>query len=229
MDDTRKKLNQVYGRGFHDGLKVAGKQLVKEKVMNEAKFQSVFRNVSEQAKKVYNAVPISESWSSSQIMAELARTNRSTEHRVVLGCLASLREVGLIKESATGLWIRTEVRTKQLHSILPYKIKDIDAEELQPTEDDIKSTKEITVKPKKEIAVPPINTQPTPQKTDPNITPLERIGGLSQQVLTIIQSLHQLAADIEATALEVEEQMDKINKDSAMLKQFQQLLKGLQQ
>lgn len=225
MDDTREKLNRVYGRGFRDGLKAVGKQLVKEKVMNEAKFQSVFRNVSDQAKKVYSAVPITEAWTSAQIMTELGRLNKTTEQRVVLGCLASLKELGLVKEPSIGLWIRTEVRTKQIHSILPYKIKDIEPEEV------IEATQpvETIMKPKKETIVPPINTQPVAQKADPNTTPLERIGGLSQQVLTIIQSLHQLAADIEATAIEVEEQMEKINKDSAMLKQFQQILKGLQQ
>ena len=225
MDDTREKLNRVYGRGFRDGLKAVGKQLVKEKVMNEAKFQSVFRNVSDQAKKVYSAVPITEPWTSAQVMTELGRLNKTTEQRVVLGCLASLKELGLVKEPSIGLWIRTEVRTKQIHAILPYKIKDIEPEEV------IEATQpvETIMKPKKETAVPPINTQPVAQKADPNVTPLERIGGLSQQVLTIIQSLHQLAADIEATAIEVEEQMEKINKDSAMLKQFQQILKGLQQ
>lgn len=182
--------------------------------MNEAKFQSIFRGVSDQAKKVYSAVPITESWTSAQIMSELGRTHKNTQHRVVLGCLASLKELGLIKEPSTGLWVRCEVRTKQIHAITPYKIKDIEPEETPET--------------KEEPTVPPINTQPAAQK-NPTATPLERIGGLSAQVLTIIQSLHQLAADIEATALEVEEQMDKINKDSAMLKQFQQLLKGLQQ
>ena len=58
-------------------------------------------------------------------------------------------------------------------------------------------------------------------------TPLERIGGLSARVLSLIQSLHQLAADIDATAIEVEEQIEKIQKDSAKLKQLQEILKGI--
>ena len=206
MNEEREKLNRVYGRGFHDGMKAAVKQLAKpvqEKVVTETKFNSIYRGVTEQAKKVYQAVPITEHWTIGQVMVELHRTGSAKDQRVVNGCLNSLKEVGLIKEPAPGLWVRTEVRTKPLQVVpAPQQSKE-------------------------ETTVPPINTQPAPQKTD--VTALERIGGLSSQVLVIIQSLHQLAADIEATAIEVEEQMEKINRDSATLKQLQQLLKGLQQ
>lgn len=59
-------------------------------------------------------------------------------------------------------------------------------------------------------------------------TALDRIGELSSQVITIIQSLHKLAADIDAAAIEVEEQIEKINKDSIRLKKLQEIFKDLQ-
>ena len=209
MNEERDKLNRVYGRGFHDGMKAAGIQIVKESAMNEAKFNALFRSLSEQAKKVYQAVPMNEKWSTGQVMTELARTVGQREHRVVAGCLRSLMESGLIKEPDPGMWIRVEIRPRVASVSCKTEIEET-----------------VQEMPKKETKdMPPINTQPTPQKAD--TTPLERIGGLSAQVLSIIQSLHQLAADIEAAALEVEEQIEKINKDGEKLKQLQQLLKSL--
>lgn len=174
--------------------------------MTETKFQSLYRGLTEQAKKVYNAVPIKDQWTIAQIMAELARTTGQREHRIVSGCLNSLKSAGLVRETANGTWSRVEVKTKITINAEP---------EIEMT--------------KKETNVPPINTQPPAKTVATNITPLERIGGLSQQVLTIIQSMHQLAADIEAAAIEVEEQVEKIEKDTALLRQFQQLIKGMQQ
>lgn len=210
MDENiRQKLNRVYGRGFYDGVKAAIEETPKELTMNESRFNAVYRGLSEQAKKVYQAVPLTESWSVAQIMSELARTSGQREHRVVTGCLSSLRDVGLVRELAGGQWVRVEVRAKVATT-------HVEPEMPQPPKQE----------PQKEPEMPAINTKPAPQQS--NVTPLERIGGLSSQVLGIIQSLHQLAADIEATALEVEEQIEKIQKDSARLKQLQELLKGLQ-
>lgn len=212
MNEEREKLNRVYGRGFIDGMKAAGKepvnQLVKEKVMNQAKFDSIYRGVSEQAKRVYQAVPISEHWSSAQVIAELSRTGKGCEQRIVLGCLSSLKDSGLVKEPAVGHWVRTEVRTKQLHAITPMK------------------TIRAFTPPKEEETTVANNVQPIAQPKS-EITALERISGLSAQLTPIIQNLQKLATDIEATAIEIEEQIDKVHKDYAKLKQFQELLKAL--
>lgn len=207
MNEEREKLNRVYGKGFIDGLRAAGREPVKEKVMNQARFDSLYRGVSDQAKRVYQAVPITEQWTSAQVIAEINRTGRSCEQRVVQGCLASLKESGLIKEPSIGHWIRTEVRTKQLHAITPMKT----VPKFNP--------------PKEEETPVANNVQPITQKTD--ATALERISGLSAQLAPIISDLQKLAADIEATAIEIEEQIDKVHKDYAKLKQFQELLKAI--
>lgn len=209
-DDDKRQLKRVYGRGFHDGFKAASKELVEDKVMTETKFNSIYRGLTEQAKRVYQAVPATEPWTVNQIMNELARTTGQRDHRIVSGCLNSLQDSGIVRESSQGYWVRVEVRPKL-----------VVVKKAQPVVEQVS----VSETPEKEISMPPINTQPAPQKTDVNVTPLERIGGLSAQVLAIIQNLHQLAADIEATALEVEEQMEKIQKDGARLKHFQELLK----
>ena len=179
--------------------------------MTETKFNSIYRGLTEQAKKVYQAVPITDPWSVTQIMNELARTTGQKEHRIVSGCLNSLQDSGLIREATQGQWVRVEVRPKTVTIV----------KKPQP----ITAQVSVSDTSEKETTMPPINLNPPPQKMDTNTTPLERIGRLSAQVLAIIQNMHQLAADIEATALEVEEQMEKIQKDGARLKHFQELLK----
>jgi uncharacterized protein YfcZ (UPF0381/DUF406 family) len=207
MSEESDKLNRVYGRGYYDGMKAAAKASSQEITMTETKFNSIYRGVTEQAKKVYSGVPLAEPWTVAQIMSELERLGHGhRELRMVSGCLNSLKEAGLIKEPAPGRWIRIDIRSKQ-----PVPQEKVVA---------ISQAKE-----EKEPPVPAINTQPVPEKSD--LTPLERIGSLSARVLTIIQSLHQLAADIEATAIDVEEQIEKINKDGEKLKQLQTLLKSL--
>lgn len=213
--EDKQKFKRVYGRGFRDGHKAAVKEIndqATEKEMTEIKFNAIYRGLTEQAKKVYQAVPITEPWSVPQIMHELSRTTGQKEHRIVSGCLNSLQDSGLIREASQGQWVRVEVRPKTVSVVK--KLHPVTVQDTTPEHE-----------PEKKEAMPPINLNPPPQKMDTNTTPLERIGRLSAQVLAIIQNMHQLAADIEATALEVEEQMEKIQKDGARLKHFQELLK----
>lgn len=208
MDEAiRQKLNRVYGKGFYDGMK-AIQNNQKEPLMNEARFSALYKGLSEKAKKVYQVVPISESWTLSQMMMELNRISPGQNHnqRSVGFCLGSLKDVGLIKEVSGDKWIRVPVRAKVTMN---------DEAEERPT---------IT----KEEAV----SKETPQTTKTvkeESTPLERIGELSSQVITIIQSLHKLAADIDAAAIEVEEQIEKIKRDSVRLKKLQEIFKDLQE
>lgn len=207
MDDAiRQKLNRVYGKGFYDGMKATQK----EQPMNETRFSALYKGLSEKMKKIYQVVPISESWSLGQMMIELNRTSPGQNHnqRSVNFCLGSLRDVGLVKETSSGTWIRVPVRAK---------VSTV-ADEV---EENNTPAKEETVMPNE--TPPPVATKPS------DSTPLERIGELSSQVITIIQSLHKLAADIDAAAIEVEEQIEKIKRDSIRLKKLQEIFKDLQE
>ena len=208
MDESiRQKLNRVYGKGFYDGMKATQKE--QEQPMNEARFNSLYKGLNDQSKRVYQAVPIQAKWSVSQIIAEIVRVSPSkNDHRSVLFCLNALKNAGLIKESSTGMWSRVTVRAKVC----------------EPAE----SIEEVETKAE-EITMPTSDTKKTDAVTEKTTeTALDRIGELSSQVITIIQSLHKLAADIDAAAIEVEEQIEKINKDSIRLKKLQEIFKDLQ-
>ena len=60
------------------------------------------------AKKVYGAVPINEAWPSKSIVAELTRQGQVRDFSLVEGCLNTLKEVGLIKETAPGHFQRVK-------------------------------------------------------------------------------------------------------------------------
>ena len=60
------------------------------------------------AKKVYGAVPINEAWPSKSIVAELTRQGQVRDFSIVEGCLNTLKEVGLIRETAPGYFQRVK-------------------------------------------------------------------------------------------------------------------------
>ena len=79
--------------------------------MNIQKFTSISRSMSEQAKKVYECVPISDAWKPAQIMTELHRKNISmNDYRVVMGCINTMIDSGLVIESPKGYFKREPVR-----------------------------------------------------------------------------------------------------------------------
>ena len=60
------------------------------------------------AKKVYGAVPINEAWPSKSIVTELTRQGQVRDFSIVEGCLDTLKEVGLIRETAPGYFQRVK-------------------------------------------------------------------------------------------------------------------------
>lgn len=64
------------------------------------------------AKKVYGAVPINEAWPSKSIVAELTRQGQVRDFSIIEGCLNTLKEVGLIKETAPGHFQRVKPKPK---------------------------------------------------------------------------------------------------------------------
>lgn len=81
--------------------------------MNQQKFDSIYRGLSEQSKKIYDCIPISEAWSPAQLMAELHRKSISLgDYRVVMGCVNLMLDSGLIVEVSRGMFKREVIRAK---------------------------------------------------------------------------------------------------------------------
>ena len=82
--------------------------------MTPAQHQSRLDGQSSIARKVFQFVPIQEAWTHQQIASEMVRvTGAHTDHRILQGCINSLKDSGLIREPQRGKFQRTEVKPKE--------------------------------------------------------------------------------------------------------------------
>lgn len=61
------------------------------------------------AKRVLDAVPIGEPWTAAAICSELGRQGSRVDFNIVLGCLNTHKEVGLVREPMTQYFVRVHV------------------------------------------------------------------------------------------------------------------------
>jgi hypothetical protein len=165
--------------------------------VNQSKFDSVYREMTVQAKKVYDCIPIAESWNPAQIMGELHRRNISmSDKHVVMGCINSMIDAGVINEVERGMFKREAVRPK-------CEIKEIEV---------INKPKEIEVK-QNALA----NSEKMGTVSDGPIYILS----------TLASRLRVLAIDIDNAAISLAEREEKTHGETEKLRQLQALLKSL--
>lgn len=171
--------------------------------MNQHKFDAVYRGLTTQAKKVYECVPISESWTPAQIMGELHRRNISMNDRhVVMGCLNSMIACGIVNEVPRGEFRREVIRPK-------YEAKEQVIEAIEPTEE---------LEVKKSASIPNHTQSSAAPVAEPSA--LDLLGEFAQR-------LRILADDAERIAIAIAGQAEKNDAETAKLRQLQALLKSL--
>ena len=166
--------------------------------MNLVKYESQRNGLNSQLRKVLDATPIGEPWSATAVSAEMRRLGSGgADSRATLGCLSNLVEQGLVCEPKKGYFQRVQVKEKQ-------PIKDQLFIEIENT------SKEPEVQSK------PVTTQ----MTAPSISPIEKLSKLASR-------LRDLANDMELAALDLAEQAEKNEAETAKMRQLQALLKSL--
>lgn len=106
VSEEAKKVRRTYSRGLHEGLRLAG-FTSKEDAMNNARMRAIEQGLSGIAKKVLEAVPIENEWTTSQIITEMRRvTGAYPDKHVVDGCISALMDSKLIKEASHGHYTR---------------------------------------------------------------------------------------------------------------------------
>ena len=81
--------------------------------MNNGRFQSIYNGLPQNLKKVYDVVPLQDSWGEVMILAELSRLGLSySGEKSMVGVLNRLKEAGLIKETESGKFRKEEVTEK---------------------------------------------------------------------------------------------------------------------
>lgn len=174
-------------------------------MMNPARYSEHERNLSGVARRVFEATPITDGWTVSQITTELGRGGSRIDVRIVSGCLNSMRDQGLVKEAAGGLWTRIAPRVVQAPAL-----RVVEPEHTTTTYRSGNSMKT------------------TQQKTEPEqAEPLVSIGTLAHRLRATGKALIEWADELEAVGLAFEERVEKANQDGVRLRQLQALLKGL--
>lgn len=87
--------------------------------MNRVRYESLVNSQSNIAKKVLEAVPITDWWGVTQIVSEVARHVGRPDRHVIEGCLAHLRDVGLVKENNSRLFQRAHVIKEEVKMSSP--------------------------------------------------------------------------------------------------------------
>lgn len=164
--------------------------------MTPARYESALRSVTQTARKVLETVPIMQSWTIHQVIHDLHRRGVAIDYRVVQGCMAALKEAGLVKEVAGGEWQQVLPRSRPPKTEpLPQIIPDIKPETTPMSKPQIK------------------------QEAPKNDAPANRLGSLAAK-------LRALADELDDAALTIDEQIEGMQADSRRLKQLQELLKG---
>lgn len=180
--------------------------------MKLSRFQSIFNGLNGVAKRVYEAVPISSSWSTYKIMDELQRSGSHMDLKAIQGCLGYMLNMGIIERDKDGEYIRT-----------PLKMTRTPDEPLTtppPTEEEtMMATAPIILKNKDKAPVP---VTPAAEPTTFDI-----LARLAQRAQDLSDAAEQLREDIEKTAFHVQSEQDKHGSELTKLRQLKALLGSL--
>jgi hypothetical protein len=194
-------------------------------MLSPTRFRVLYNQLNAPVKKVYEAVPMTDAWDHSQIIAELRRNGHSMrDMSAVLGCLDTLRRHGLVTEPHQGFFIRVHVKDPKpiankeilMHPATPDAILEV-VEETPPKENEVATTLQIK-----------------PVKAVPKQSPIDRLGSLAttanalaSDAKALAEKMKSLASELETVAIEIEDDVTETAKMADQLKQLKQLLKGL--
>lgn len=187
-------LQKVYGRGFFDGQRKAMEQ------MNNAKINAIENSVSGIARKVLEAIPISEEWTAAQIAWEVKRNGGSGDQRIIGGCINSLIQSGVVREPTRGNFIRVGQKPK-LATVPPQEKEEKGCSAVLPVVE-VKATQ---------------------------ADPMKKIIEIAASMRESAANASRLAVEIEEVALDMESRIEKIHADTNKLRQLQELLKSINQ
>jgi hypothetical protein len=170
--------------------------------MTPAKQEILMQGQNGVAKKVYDCVPIAESWSSFQVMSAMRSLTGSTpDARIVSGCLSRLVDSGLVKKTGRDSYQRAPVEQKQ-----------------KPEEPKMPAP----AKKQTEVSsAAPCNAM---QRQS---APLEMLSELAGEIVGMAEHLKRLASRVEDVALAVEQERESNSENLEKLRQLQSILKSL--
>lgn len=160
-------------------------------MLSPTRYEERLRNLTPTARKVFEAVPISEPWSSTYIQSEMSRTGTGPGGaHVLMGCLNSLKQAGLVEEPERGQFIRARVRPAPVKS--------------DPT-------------PTTESPSMPTPKTPAPQPAVPT-SAIDLLAGIAKSMRTLAGDVETAALAIEEGQSKADEDLQKLRQLQALLK-----------
>jgi hypothetical protein len=157
--------------------------------MHQQKFDQIYRGLTEQSKKVFDCIPISESWTPAQIMSELHRRSISLgDFRVVMGCVNIMLDSGIVLEVSRGQFRREIIKQK------------------------CEKKEQLTKLPKE----PEMNHAQKPSKDQNN--PLDLLGDFAKRLRTLADDAERIAMEIAGQTEKNEADTAKMRQLQAILK-----------
>lgn len=170
--------------------------------MTPSKQAALLQGLPNVARKVFEQVPIQDAWEPIQIQTTLRAQARSNiDMHVLRGCLRTLKEAGLIKETSHGRFRRVDTRTPAAN----------------PKDKEPPMAKEQH----------PVTGQPAPDDHDP----IELFATLASELTSLADqvaaSLKALAGRLEEAALAAEQHRERLAADVEAVRKFKAALAAL--
>lgn len=163
-------------------------------MISQTRFKQLHNTLNAPVKKVYEAVPVSEAWTTTQIISEISRLGYSMrDSKAIIGCLDTLKRQGLITEPERGTFVRVEV--KAIETYVKF---------MEETKEKIMATKPVT--------------QMKQTNLDRLISLSEKANGLAAQMKAMASELENVALEIEAEIQENSTSAQKLKQLQELLK-----------
>lgn len=219
-------------------------------MLSERKADRLLEQQTAVAQKVFGSVPIQEAWPVHLIIRSIKDLNGGNmpDHGLILGCLNSLTDCGLIKRVDKDVYQRAPVRGKtstvKLKAVptvaevpqAPVVLELPDPVEEPVSEYNDEQLNEIitqgidamtTVTPiKPTVEQPQAVAAPVPAK--PKFDALGAMGMMAEQLVNMSNTIKGMAHQLEELALAVEQEREATAKKAAEVAQLKQILRSLQ-
>lgn len=163
-------------------------------MISQTRFKQMFNTLNAPVKKVYEAVPVSEAWTTTQIIGEISRLGYSMrDSKAIIGCLDTLKRQGLIQEPERGSFVRVEV--KAIETYVKF---------MEETKEKVMATKPVT--------------QMKQTNLDRLISLSEKANSLAAQMKSMATELENVALEIEAEIQENSTSAQKLKQLQELLK-----------
>jgi hypothetical protein len=188
----------VYMRGLYDGFQIGTQQ-----EMTPKKFKLTLDGQTSICKKIFEFVPKTEAWTAQAIVTAMSRNGGTRpDMKTAEGCLNSLKDSGLIKETERGLF----------QAVVPRESITLAGSTSDAPSEQASGLGDIHV------------SIPITCEAEPPRTPAAQFGDIATGLRLKGQSLIRLADEIDSAALAFEQEIEDANKRLERFNQLKALL-----